>query len=373
MITATYSDGSSSKPHRVALFINRQGVVVSGQGILELWTYYEISKIEKGSNLGLFKGDKIPFESIHIDEKHQSEVFERLQHFAPEAAFLKERHLRFEKKGLKAYSLAFLGIIAVLVAIHFVVIPGVVNAISATFPEDLEQQLGERYFNLMTATEIIDESKSQQVQEIADRLDFQTHYHLEFYVVESEIVNAFALPGGKIVIFSGLIKEMNRVEQLVALMGHESGHVALRHSLQNIFRDQSYAIVISSLLGGGNAIVDAIAGITETLNALHGSRQLEQEADFYALDVLYANQLDPNGAIELFKILSDQSSVRIPDVLSTHTASDTRAQEMSDRIPRMGPQIHQNSDELNKLFEQLKSTKIENKNLEIKVDENLGW
>ena len=373
MIAGSYTDGKSSKAHRVALFFRKEGVVISGSDVLHTWTYYEISKLEKGTNLGLFKGDKIPFESLHIDAAHRDEVFQLLEQYAAEAPFLNEGHLRFERKGLKAYGIAVIGILIALLGIHFLVIPAIVKVITATFPENLEIRLGERYFDLMTEYEIIDKTKSERVQQIADQLEFNTDYELDFYVVESEMINAFALPGGKIVIFTGLLDQMSRVEQLVALMGHETGHVALRHSLQNVFRDQSYGIILGGILGGQDGIVGAVTGITETLNSLHGSRKLEQEADFYALDVLYKNQLDPGGAVELFQLLSDSNSVRIPDVLSTHTSSDTRAQEMRDRIPSLGPEIHRPNPELKELFERLKRTETAEPELEIRIDESLGW
>lgn len=351
MFTAKYSDGKTAKLHRVAVFFQSKQLVISGGNVLETWSYAEISKMEKSKSiLGIFKGKQLPLESLFFDDLS---AFEKLKIVANGEPFLSESHDKFDQKGLKAYLLGVLGILVVLAGIHFFLIPALVTAIASAFPEDLEQKMGDRYFEILEQTEIINRERTELLQSIADLVDFQTSYPLKFHVIESEMVNAFALPGGKIVVFTGLLDQMTSVDQLVALLGHEVGHVELRHSLKSIFREQSYAIVFSSISGGNNQILDAVVGFTGTLNSLHSSREAEQEADYFGLNVLYQNGLNPNGAVELFELLEKQGSMRIPEVLSTHAASENRAQELKNRIVLLGPNNEKEHFEIVRIFKKL--------------------
>lgn len=327
---ADYSDGKSAKIHQVKVVFTNEHLEIEGFTFNTIWPYHELEKTEKTKrHFSLFRGDKFPYEILSFDDPNAYQYFQNL---APENKVFQEAHLKFDKAGPKAYYWSFIGIVAVLALFHFVLIPFSVNQIAKKFPVDMEAKLGENYLHIAQKYGLMDSAKTATLQEFADELDFQTDYELNFYLVESDMVNAFALPGGKIVVFSALIDSMTSYHQLVSLLGHETGHVELRHSLQSIFRDQSYEILLNILSGGNSKVVESYIGIASSLNSLHSSRTHEQQADNYALKVLLHNHCDPRGVVELFEVLAQGGESPIPDMLSTHPSSQNRIEELNAQI-----------------------------------------
>jgi beta-barrel assembly-enhancing protease len=331
MFFAEYSDGKSAKIHQVKVVFKPTELTIEGFDFDLFWNYDELNKVEKTkTNFSVFKGEQFPFESLLFDDV---KAFEYLQNIAPNNAVFNESHLKFEKVGTKGYLLGFLGITVVLALFHFIIIPFSIDTIAKNFPKDMEAKLGENYMAIAEQYGFVDEKKTALIKTFAQEINFDTDYDLDFYVVESDMVNAFALPGGKIIVFSALIDSMQNYHQLISLMGHETGHVELRHSLQSIFREQSYQILFSALSGGNNEIIETYIGVASTLNSLHDSRSHEKQADNYALKVLLLNNSDPAGVVQLFQILaSGGGDSYIPDILSTHPSAKNRINELQLQI-----------------------------------------
>ncbi|MFT6748077.1 MAG: hypothetical protein ACJAZ2_002435 [Glaciecola sp.] len=356
MFFAEYTDGKSAKIHQVKVFFYERNLKIEGFGFDLDWQYDDLNRAEKTkSNFSLFKGDQFPFESLSFDDPNAYEAF---QNIAPQSAIFDESHLKFAKAGSKAYVFGFIGIAVVLALFHFVIIPVSVNVIAENFPKDMEAKLGENYIAIAGEYGIVSEKKSELLTTFAQEIDFDTDYDLQFFVVEADMINAFALPGGKIIVFSALIDSMTNYHQLISLMGHETGHVELRHSLQSIFKEQSYSILLSAISGGNSEIIESYIGVASTLNSLHDSRSHEQQADNYALKVLLLNHSDPNGVVELFEILaSGGGDSYIPDLLSTHPSAKNRIGELTKQIEELkSPEILQN-EVLKNLFESLQVKK----------------
>src|SRR5690606_36345304 len=113
--------------------------------------------------------------------------------------------------------------------------------------------------------------------------------------VDSEEVNAFALPGGKIFVYSGILEKMGSYKELTALLGHEISHVTNRHSLKSMSRNVASSLVLSSVFGdAGGLSVNLISKVNE-FKSLDYSRDLETEADNEGLQVMLDNKVDPQG------------------------------------------------------------------------------
>jgi predicted Zn-dependent protease len=171
----------------------------------------------------------------------------------------------------------------------------------------------------------------------------------EFTLLNSDVVNAFALPGGKIFLTRGLGKEMTNEAQLAAVLGHEIGHVTARHSNERAGQAVGTTLIgaaVGAAIGaavnkndrGAGAAVGAGAGAAAGgIWALAYSRDQEIEAD--RLGARYMTRLgyDPQGAVEvqqILKRLSEKGGARPPEFLSTHPASDTRINELRKRIQK---------------------------------------
>jgi predicted Zn-dependent protease len=154
-------------------------------------------------------------------------------------------------------------------------------------------------------------------------------------VFDGEQVNAFAMAGGKIGVYTGLLKVTQNQDQLAAVIGHEVAHVTQRHTYERINRDattQIGAAAAGAALGGGNAgyAVQQIAQIGVTLPFSRGE---ESEADTVGLVYMAAAGFDPRQSIKLWKEMGKASSGAPPELLSTHPSSGTRIDDLIDQLP----------------------------------------
>lgn len=153
----------------------------------------------------------------------------------------------------------------------------------------------------------------------------------EFHVVDSAVVNAFAIPGGQIFITRGLLGRLENEAQLAAILAHECGHVTSRHSAQMISRQQVIG-VIAAIIGTIGEINDddalralgVGAQLGGTVFSLRFSRENEYEADMLAIRYMTRAGYDPNALIEVFHILKSLGGNGGIEWLSTHPLTDNR-------------------------------------------------
>lgn len=168
----------------------------------------------------------------------------------------------------------------------------------------------------------------------------------EFTLLNSEVINAFALPGGKVFISRGLAAEMDNEAQMAAVLGHEIGHVTARHSNERFGQALGTTIggavlgaVIGGVAGGGDG-AGIGAGVGASLGGVAGlaySRDQEIEADRLGMRYMERLNYDPIGAVEVQQILgraAAKSGGRPPEFLSTHPTSETRIRALNDRLDK---------------------------------------
>lgn len=151
----------------------------------------------------------------------------------------------------------------------------------------------------------------------------------EVVVFESKDINAFALPGGNIGVFTGLLEITENQDQLAAVIGHEVAHVTEKHSVERM--NQAYTaqagVFVAGALGGGTA-ADAASILGEYgLLRPYGRRQ-ESEADIVGLRYMASAGFDPRASVELWKNMEKNAGGGPPEFLSTHPSSSTRIQDL---------------------------------------------
>lgn len=166
-------------------------------------------------------------------------------------------------------------------------------------------------------------------------------------VFDSKQVNAFALPGGKIGVYTGLLKVTQTQDQLAAVIGHEVSHVLAGHSNERV--SQQYATqagleVASLIVGGGVAGEGAMAALG--LGAQYGillpfSRAHESEADLLGLDLMAKAGFDPRQAVTLWQNMAKLGGDKPPEFASTHPADATRIEQIEARLPQDLPKYEQ--------------------------------
>ena len=170
----------------------------------------------------------------------------------------------------------------------------------------------------------------------------------EVVVFEDEQANAFALPGYKIGVYTGLLKYAKNQDQLAAVMGHEVAHVIAEHGnerVSNQMATQAGLSIAAVLLGTEQDDNTALIMAGLGLGAQYGvilpfSRSHESEADLIGLDLMARSGFDPKESVTLWQNMA-QSGLSPPEFMSTHPSSDTRIKQLRERIPQVQPAFQQ--------------------------------
>ena len=164
----------------------------------------------------------------------------------------------------------------------------------------------------------------------------------ELAIVDNPTINAFVLPGGKIVVFSGILGVAQNQHQLAAVMGHEVAHVTEGHpeSRQRQRTATSFgADTLALILGGGFArqtyAAQSSLSTLATLGLLNPfSRGQESEADLVGLEFMAKAGFDPRESVELWKTMNEKNETSIPEYMSTHPSGETRIDDLIGHYPR---------------------------------------
>ena len=226
-----------------------------------------------------------------------------------------------------------------------------------TLSAEQENALGAQAF-----TEVLKESRVigsgpivDQVRGVTGRLEKATKhpeflklarikerpYNWEVRVVESKEMNAFCLPGGKMVVYTGILPICQTEAGLATVMGHEISHALSRHGAERLARDQMMqaalsgaAVSLSDLDVEKRQRVMALLGAGAKFGALKYSRQNETEADHMGLFLMAAAGFDPRESVKFWERMKAQASGgRTPQFLSTHPSHETRIRDLANWMP----------------------------------------
>ncbi len=206
-------------------------------------------------------------------------------------------------------------------------------------PVEWEQRLGETAYRdfMLQHTVVKDGPAVAAVHEISQRLIDHipdNPYTFEISVVESDVVNAFALPGGYVVVFSALIQKAESGEEVAGVLSHEFSHVLERHALERIVKQLGVVAMLGIILGDQQGLAGLMKQIGAELLSLKFSRSQETEADVTGLQLLHRARIDPSGMVTFFQRLSEKENGGI-EWLSTHPMSAGRAERLRRQIAEL--------------------------------------
>jgi beta-barrel assembly-enhancing protease len=341
-----YLDGKTADKQAVEIHLQSEDLrITTKTGTVFLWPYQEIKQTQgfyRDEPVQLERGGKIP--EILLIKEH--EFLTSLHHFMPKSA---KRFHDPAQRGLRLrltiYAAA--GIIAVGVFFYVWGIPLLAKAITPHVPLEWEKGMGDSILSIVAPEDkrCNDKELQRSINDIVARLSATDPgpYSFKVFVVKSPIFNAVALPGGNIVVFSGLLEKTPSPESLAAILAHEMQHIKKRHVTKRIIEDSSTGLIISAVSGDVTGSMLYGVKIAHNLAMLSYSREDEEEADAGGMKMLLAANIDPEAMIHFFETMKEKNQkLKMPQYLSTHPDLDERISRLKTIIAqaKIGPHTY---------------------------------
>jgi len=200
-----------------------------------------------------------------------------------------------------------------------------------------EEKLGTLIWDIIKKTEKIvnDKMLVNTIDSLVTHIAYENDIDREFlkvHIVENKQINAFALPYGYIVIYTGLIKASDNPDELCAVISHEIAHVQLDHVMTKLIRELGLSLVISMTTGGTSA--EAIMEAAKLLSSTAFDRNMEKQADLKAIDYMIKAEVNPKALADFFIKLSRNTSDfnKYMTLISTHPDFESRINYIEEHI-----------------------------------------
>jgi Zn-dependent protease with chaperone function len=270
----------------------------------------------------IVKCGSYPVQHIEVDSK---EFVEKLE------AIFRHREKSWLSRTLNKNVMGMLKVLAVffgvLIAAYFWLVPFLAERLAKKVPASYEEKLGNGLYDALKTGFTIDEAKTAYINEFFKELKISTDYNIRITVVKEDVANAFAVPGGNIVVYDKILADMNNYEDLAALLSHEFTHINEKHTTRSLFRQLGSAIFLSVILGDVGSVANILIRNADNLKGLNYSRILEKEADRNGLKILSERKIDCNGFVRLFELLKKeihQTGGQPAEWISSHPDLDKR-------------------------------------------------
>lgn len=323
---AIYYDGQTSQPHEAQIEVLGSSLSIYYDEKRVVWS---ISEIEYGAFSG--KGKTMlqygVFPHQYLEYANDNPLAQVLHKdlLKPKSDFVVvAKEYNAIVKGALIGITVFSAIVAL---IYFILLPYMASYITGKIPVSTEIALGEKFYESFIGASVIDTERTGLLNNFAQKIDFETKYPLKFTVVKDKQVNAFALPGGNVVVFTGILEKINSSEELAALLSHEVTHIKARHSLKGLARSLAGSLLISVISGDTGSLGSVLTNQADDIYQLGFSRSMEKEADLAGLKVMYHNQIDPQGMVHLMGRLQQEEQKqgnKTLGYLSSHPMTEER-------------------------------------------------
>lgn len=347
-----YLDGRLSKYINVKIQLFRDYIEITNpeEEVDEVWEIEDIKNIDFSNKKTVhLKFGTFPEKNLIIEDEFG---FETIKVLYPQ---LNRDNIYFyllKGKKLKTIFYGILGLISVILLYIFVVAPYISVKVVDMIPQKQEIALGQNMFESITQFTEFDNSISQDLSKFHKAINFKSDYPIEILYADEDIMNAYAVPGGKIVVYRGLIEKMDDWKQLAGLIAHEQAHVENRHSLKSLSRNLSIYIAISVITTDVSGISTVLIDNAFKLKELSNSRSFETEADDEGFNFLLNSKIDPNGMVQLFekfeneeRLIVNEKGKKMLRYISTHPLTEDRILALKNRIAAIkAPNFVENKD-----------------------------
>lgn len=240
---------------------------------------------------------------------------------------------RSNLRGVEMKNIYFQGIVLIAILSLSFQLLRQVNWVELLQVEEIkdqtEEQIGDLFWeNVESSSDInLNPYVNNAIDSVVDALctaNSLDRAHIKTHVIYSEEINAFALPNGHLVIYTGLIDAADSPEELCGVIGHEIAHIELDHVMKKMVKELGYSVVFSASGRTGKAISGQIA---RSISSLAMDRELEREADYKSVDYLSKAGFDATPLADfLYKTARTSSAGKYLSWISTHPDSKERAE-----------------------------------------------
>ena len=195
----------------------------------------------------------------------------------------------------------------------------------------------------------VDQKQVERVRMITNRLIPQvtafradaSNWKWAINVQKTDELNAYCMPGGKIMVYSGIIDKLQLSDaEIAAIVGHEIAHALREHTRERVSRAYAQQVglgVIAAVTGAGAGVMQIASTVTQVTFGLPHSREQETESDRIGLELMARAGYDPNAAISLWQKMNQQAGSNGPKFLSTHPSSGNRISDLQANLPKVMP------------------------------------
>ncbi len=300
--SGTYYDGVSAMAHPVSIAITDENLVISVDQDRVEWPFKTLRLLQE-SEAELRIGTSLRGDAVLVLDQ-------------PAAAALQAAYPPLFDKGRmrRRFALFIGGLIAACALVAaglFIGIPAASEPLAQRTPKGIEQQIGE---NLTAQISVIlrpcpkerAEEGRAQIEAVLNQMAIagEVGFPITYWVVRTDMANAFALPGGHVVATRGLFDALGEDQEAFwAVMAHEMGHVRDRHSMQAVYRNAGLSLLLEAITGGSGLAQQAIL-LGGQLEGLRHTRSHEEDADEAAFAIMRANGMDPAALAHAFEAIT---------------------------------------------------------------------
>lgn len=323
---AHFHDGQTAARHDVAVALAAGGLHIAADDgrFLHLWRYEDLRTSERprvNAPLRLSTA-ATPDARLVVDSAN---FYDGLRHRAP-ALFARG----LDRPAVRRRWVIGLACVAVAAVALWKGVPVLATSLAPLVPAEWVRGWGEALSAQITgdARQCEDPDGLQALQQMTDRLlaDAGSTLPTTVVVIDHKMANAFAAPGGNVVILRGLIDEAETADEVAGVLAHELGHAVKRHPTQALIRYAGVSLLLGLIGGDSNIIVETVAEVGGLALLLSYNRDMEREADIFAYDLLQRTNIGADGLISFFERLSDETG-EADDPLSTYLSTHPSTRE----------------------------------------------
>ena len=326
-----YYDGQTPQRQPVTLFVSRRGLHLQFYDrSIHTWAFQDFKYVHTG-----VAGEALRFEKgLETVESEDHRILDALQKYAPKT-FRHRRPVFRPNNLLRTVGIILLSGVVMIWLFYRIVLPALGRELATFVPVRWESAIGEAMVAKVVPPRLraSENAGTAAIEAVMARLipalDSGKGYRYRVTLSKSPVVNAYALPGGRLIVNQGLLAKLNSPEELAGVLAHEIQHVERRHAVVRLCEEATMGIVIL-LVSGGSDGVASIVRTTHGLGSLAMSRAAENEADKAGFELLVAAQIDPQAMVRAYSHLKDPTPGHL-EFLSTHPDTSQRIAQLRKR------------------------------------------